>query len=251
MNRSSSTEAIVLRNTRVGDIHKGVTLLTPGSGLVRAIAHGAYTQRGKLRGTTNLFCQGTCYLYTDRAKDSVKITDFDVAEFFTPIREDIVRFYTASLWAEALIKTYAGGGESADLYRLLLDALHELKDRPGAEAERVSIQFVWRFLVQSGTAPDLEYCACSGEFLASEAPVYYSPREQGFCNASHAYEEMWALQPGAIAYLRHTASLDLAEATRPIPPEGALVRIKRVLYGILQDHVETPLNTLRSGSGIL
>jgi hypothetical protein len=62
---------------------------------------------------------------------------------------------------------------------------------------------------------------------------------------------MPAWQPGAAAYLRHTGSLALADSLRPIPPAGSLARIKRVLYAILQDHVETPINSLRSGSGIL
>ena len=57
MNRSHSTDAIVLKNTRIGEIHKGVVMLTSDEGLVNAIAHGAYSQKGKLRGTTNLFCQ--------------------------------------------------------------------------------------------------------------------------------------------------------------------------------------------------
>ena len=241
----------MLRNTRIGEIHKGVTLLTPADGLVRAIAHGAYSQKGKLRGTTNLFCYGTCYLYTDRQKDSVKITDFAVREFFVPIREDIVRFYTASLWAEAIIKTHAGGADADGLFALLIEALGELQSRPSAEAERVSLQFVWRFLGISGLQPDLEHAADSGEFLEEGAPVYFSAREQGFLNQSAAADDSSAWQPGALAYMRHTASLPFADALKPHPPEGASVRIKRVLYAILQEHVEAPLNSLRSGSGIL
>lgn len=251
LNRSSQTSAVVLRNTRIGEIHKGVTLLTPDDGLLRAIAHGAYSQKGKLRGTTNLFCYGTCYLYTDRARDSVKITDFDVHDYFSPIREDIVRFYTASLWAEAIIKTYAGGGESNELFTLFIHALNQIQHRAPEEAERVSVQFVWRFLGLSGMRPDLEICAASGDYLSENEPIYYSSRDQGFCAPEHASDEMPAWQPGAAAYLRHTGNLEFQEALRPLPPPGALARIKRVLYSVLQEHVETPINSLRSGSGIL
>ncbi len=251
MNRSSQTEAIVLRNTRIGEIHKGVTLLTPDDGLVRAIAHGAYTQKGKLRGTTNLFCCGTCYLYTDRQRDSVKITDFTVRDFFVPIREDIVRFYTASLWAEAIIKTHAGGADSTRLFSLLIESLHELEVRPPDDAVRASVQFVWRFLGISGLQPDLSIAADTGEFLTEGAPVSFSSEEQGFVDAANATDSMAVWQPGALAYMRHTGSLTLRDALAPLPPEGALVRIKRVLYSILEEHVESPLNSLRSGSGIL
>lgn len=251
MNRSSTTPAIILKNNRIGEIHKGVVMLTPGEGLVRAIAHGAYSQKGKLRGTTNLFCTGTCYLYTDPVKQSTKITDFDVSEYFGGIRDDLARFYTASLWAESVLKTYGTGGESDRLYELLVDSLDELQRRPPAEAGRVSIQFVWRFLEYSGLQPDLEHSAVSGEFLAEDEPIYYAAREQGFCSRDEAREEMPRWQPGAAAYLRYSGRQELADALRVVPPDGAVARIKRVLYGILEEHVESPLNALRSGSGIL
>ncbi|MFW5683967.1 MAG: DNA repair protein RecO [Spirochaetota bacterium] len=251
MNRSHTAEAIVLKNNRVGEIHKGVVLLTPEDGLVRAIAHGAYSQKGKLRGTTNLFCTGTCYLYTDRAKQSTKITDFDVREYFSGIREDLVKFYTASLWTEVVLKTYATGGESDRLFRLLVSSLLELQSRPATESERVSVQFVWRFLAFSGSQPDLEFDAISGDLLAEGEPIYYSAQDDGFCSGDRAHDDMPRWMPGAAAYLRHSGGLDLAEALRIIPPSGALARIKRVLYAILEEHVDAPLNSLRSGIGIL
>ena len=251
MNRSHRTEAIVLKNNRIGEIHKGVVMLTPEHGLLRAIAHGAYSQKGKLRGTTNLFCCGMCYLYTDHAKQSTKVTDFDVREYFPGIREDLVKFYTASLWAETVLKTYATGGDSERLYELFVEALGELQDRPARAAELASIHFVWRFLLSSGLQPDLVHCAVCGEFLAESEPVYYSARDNGFCSNAHASDDMPRWQPGAVAYLRYTGRLSLGEALRVIPPKGASVRIKRLLYSILEEHVESPLNALRSGAGIL
>lgn len=251
MNRSSITQAIVLKNNRIGEIHKGVVMLTPDEGLVRAIAHGAYSQKGKLRGTTNLFCTGTAYLYTDPVKQSTKITDFDVSEYFSGIRDDLVKFYTASLWAETVLKTYAAGSESQAVFRLLVTALGHLQELTTSDAERVSSHFVWRFLDCSGLQPDLTYCALSGDFLAENEPIYYSAREGGFCAQAHARDSMPRWQPGAAAYMRHTGRLDLADALRVIPPEGAVARIKRVLYTILEEHVESPINALRSGAGIL
>jgi DNA repair protein RecO (recombination protein O) len=251
VNRSRITPAIILKNNRIGEIHKGVVMFTPGEGLVRAIAHGAYSQKGKLRGTTNLFCTGTCYLYTDPVKQSTKITDFDVAEYYGGIREDLVKFYTASLWAESILKTYGTGGESEAVFELLVESLAHIQALPAAEAERVSIHFVWRFLEYSGLQPDLEHCAVSGDFLTENQPVYFSARDNGFTGGVHATEQMPRWQPGAVAYLRHTGRIGLVEALRVVPPEGAVARIKRVLYSILEEHVESPLYALRSGVGIL
>ncbi len=251
MTRTRATDAIVLKNSRIGEIHKGVVLLTAADGLVRAIAHGAYSQKGKLRGTTNLFCCGTCYLYTDPARDSTRITDFDVREYHPGIREDLAKFYTASLWAESILKTYATGGEAQRLYDLLVAAMDELQRREASEAPLVSVHFVWRFLEYSGLQPDLRHCAVSGEFLAESEPIYFSAREGGFCSRGHASEDMPVWQPGAVAYLRHAGRLALRDALRVVPPPASVPRIRRVLYAILEDHVDSPLNALRSGSGIL
>jgi DNA repair protein RecO (recombination protein O) len=241
----------VLKNNRIGEIHKGVTMLTVDDGLLSAIAHGAYSQKGKLRGTTNLFCTGTVYLYTDPVRDSVKITDFDVERYFSSIREDLSRFYTASLWAESVLKTFATGGDSSRLFVLLVDALSQLDASPPERAPLLSIHFIWRFLELSGSQPDLDHCARSGDALDETQPVYYSSRDAGFCSPAYADESMARWSPGIVAYLRHSGVLAFTEALNVVPPADSVVRMKRVLYEILQEHVETPLQSLRSGSGIL
>ncbi|MEE8440695.1 MAG: DNA repair protein RecO [Spirochaetia bacterium] len=257
MNRSHSTEAIVLRTSRIGEIHRGVVMLTPDEGLVRAIAHGANTAKGKLRGSTVPFCSGRAYLYINPATQSTKITDMDADEFFSGIRGDLKKFYTACLWAELILKTFASGGAAAGLFMLFRSALGELDQRAVSVADLVSVQFIWRFLALSGFQPDLDICACSGEHLAPEESAYYSRSEDGFCAESHASaepdtdEQLIRWSPGALGYLRHTADLSLSEALRVAPPVAAVPAFKRVLYTIIQDLVEAPLNTIRTGSGII
>jgi len=232
-------------------------MLTPDEGLVRAIAHGANTAKGKLRGSTVPFCSGRAYLYSNPAKQSIKITDMDATEFFSGIRGDLKKFYTASLWAELILKTFASGGAEAGLFSLFRSALGELDRRPVSAADLISVQFIWRFLGLSGFRPNLEVCACSGEYLAPDAAAYYSATEDGFCAESHASaefdadEQMIRWSSGALAYLRHTTDLSFTEALRVAPPVDAVSPIKRVLYVIIQNLVEAPLNTIRTGSGII
>lgn len=232
-------------------------MLTADDGLVRAIAHGANTEKGKLRGSTVPFCSGRAYLYTNPATQSTKITDMDATEFFPSLRGDLKKFYTACLWAELILKTFASGGAAEALYDLFRSALVELDRRDTAGADLISVQFIWRFLGLSGSRPDLDICACSGEYLVPEEPAFYSRTENGFCAESHASTEfeddgqMIRWSSGALAYLRHTTAVSLLEALRATPPREALTTIKRVLYIIIQDLVEAPLNTIRTGSGII
>jgi DNA repair protein RecO (recombination protein O) len=251
VNRSHSSQTVILRTSRIGESHRGVVMLTPEDGLVRAIAHGANSARGKLRGSTVPFCAGRAYLYTNPATGSTKITDMDATEFFSGIRGDLKKFYTASLWAELILKTFASGGAADALYTLFRLALDELDHRPTSEADLVSVQYIWRYLGLSGSQPDLHLCACSGEQLPPDSPAWYSRTEDGFCSERYADERGIRWSSGVLAFLRHTTGLSLPEALRVSPPADTMPAIKRVLYMIIQDLVEAPLNTIRTGSGII
>jgi DNA repair protein RecO (recombination protein O) len=250
MSRSSSTEVVILRNSRIGESHKSVSMLTPDLGLISAIAHGAYSQKGKLRGVTNPFCSGLCYLYTDPVKKSVKITDLTVREFYPGLRENISKFYTASLWAELVLKTFGGGGESERLFELLVESLRALDvaDR----FEPVAIQFLWRYLEVSGLQPDLGECAACGAPLAPAAARGYDARHGGFvCADCASMVDAARLAPGAASYLLYSGELDLEDALLIRLDPAATANVKTLLYRIAEDVADTKLNTLRIGGGIL
>lgn len=251
MERSSQTPAIVLKTHKIADLHLGAVLLTPTEGLLSAIAHGANSQRGKLRGRIYPFATGTCYLYSNHAKQSHKITDFDLTEPHATLREDLVRYYTASLWAETVLKSYAGGDDAGPIFELLRTALALLSSRDPASATLISIQFLLRYLAANGRMPDLEYCACSGEMLEDEEPIYYLAAEAGFCGPGYGGEEAIVLRPGAARYLRHTVSLSFGRSVDVTPPSEALPRIRRFVYSAVEDLLEQPLLTLKSGAGII
>ncbi len=256
MNRNSESDVIILKNSRIGDIHQGVTMLSSDTGLISAIAHGAYSQKGKLRGLTNPFFHGHCYLYTDPVKKSVKITDLVISDYFPGLRESVTRYYSASLWAELVLKTF--GGESEALFALLLAALRVLDNADDCSA--VTIQFLWRYLELSGLQPDLGGCASCGRQLPHGTSRRYHARHSGFlCRecAAAAPEpgagaaEAITLSAGAAAYLQHTGALEFPAALGVGADRALLGNAKRMLYRLAQDVAEAPLNTLRIGGGIL
>lgn len=265
MNRSRRIEAIVLKTNKIGDLHLGVTMLTPEDGLLQAIAHGANTPRGKLRGLVFPFAVGNCYLYTQPAKQSHKITDFELVQPLLGLRENLRRYYTASLWAESVLKSYATGGDAPSVFGLLHDSLIELNARAPEEADRVSIQFLWRFLGVNGRLPEVEYCVASGEELSLDDRVFYSVAEAGFCAEGYVSEAPGKPESGpdhpdtgyievhasAVRYLRHTSLLPFHRAITVIPAAETVPTIKRVIYAAVEDLLEQPLRTLSSGAGII
>lgn len=244
MGRNLALSAIVLKNHRIGEIHKGVMLFTDASGIVSAIAHGAYSQKGKLRGVTNPFCAGTVYLYHDPVKDSYKVTDFDVLRFYDGLRDDVTRYFTANLWAEVILKSHGGGVSSPELFSLLCDALAELDLADGDHIRRISAAYLFRFLAQTGALPESDAPA-DAEF----GPEYVAEPRQG--QDPIVLPESFRLLPAARRYLRETEALPLGVAARTELDEASLKSLLSYLYRLVGDLVEAPLNTLEVGGKLL
>ena len=251
MFRSSFTEAIVLRKTRVSEMHKSLTLLTPRRGLVQALAYGAYKIRSRFRSASEPFNHLKVYLYHDPVKDQYKLTDVEALDLFEGLRGDLPRFYAASLWAEASLKSYGAGEDTPDLYLLLLEALRLLDHGAGEEIAVISVQFLWRFMHLLGLLPDFRDCSRCGRPIGAEETVHFPPGgSAGVCSRCDPGHSP-SLPPRACRYLEKTLELPLERAVRVrITPETLGV-LKRTTYRLVQDLLESPLNTIRSGGGFL
>lgn len=247
MARNLTTEAVVLKNSRIGDIHKGVYLFTKDFGIINAIAHGAYKGKGKLTGVTDPFSYLDCFLYHDPVRDSYKITDVFCKEQFERIRTELFRYYYGSLWAELLIKSYGGGEQTGTLFALLVPSLYLLNGESKPYADYVLLQFLWRFLriVGAGSSPD--ECGMCGRDIETEKPAYYYERENCIVCDMCASSTSPILSPGGRSYLRYTGKRRLKEAVR-VTVDGATYReLIDILKTMVSEIVESPLNTLKVG----
>jgi DNA repair protein RecO (recombination protein O) len=251
--RNFRTEGIVLRNNRFGEIHKGVTLLSPEHGIISAVAYGAYAAKGKLRSITNPLCAGTFFLYRDPVKDSVKITDMDCREFFEGIRTAIVKFFTASVWLETILKTF--GGDAEEIFSLLCAGLRLLDSRGEAAATRLLVQFLWRYLLLSGAAPDTRVCALCGRPREASGSLVYRRGGSGFfcpaCAAGAGGELEVSLSAGALNYLAYSRTIPLEKAVEASPETASFLSLKKAILFLTEDFAGGPLNSIRTGAGIL
>ena len=249
MFRTSSTQAVVLHRHRVGEIHKGLLLLTLDMGMIRALAHGAYKMRSRFRTVTEPFSNIKVYLYHDPVKDQYKITDAVSLSLFTGIQGNIVKFFIASLWAEVIIKSFGGGESSGELFNLFRNALKYLDSAAAGSEHFVSQQFLWRFMALSGFSPELSVCSnCSVEI---ENMLYFPDGELApFCNKCirGKYE---SLSAGARRYLQTTLQLPLSAALKVGLMEESVISLKQVTFQLVQTMVDSPLNTIKTGKGIL
>jgi DNA repair protein RecO (recombination protein O) len=251
MNRSSITEAVVLKKNRVGEIHKALTLLSRDRGLINAMAHGAFKIKSRLRTTSEPFHLVRVYLYHDPVRDQFKITDMESLAALDGIRGNVQRYYAASLWAEVAIRSYGGGENYRELYDLLTGALHLLERASQRQIVRLNCQVLMRVLDILGQRPDLRHCGLCAAELDSYAGAYLHLEEQVLVCGGCARPSAMPVPPGALRYLQSTLTMSL-EAALPIDlEEKALQALKASAYVLIQTVLETNLNTIKSGVGIL
>ena len=251
MIRSSITEAVVLRKIRVGEIHKALTLFSPEKGLIHAIAHGACKIKSRLRTTSEPFHLVRVYLYRDPVRDQYKITDMESLDALDGIRASVQRYYAASLWAEVTIKSYGGGENSPRLHGLLVGALRLLERAPETLVTPLTCQFLVRFLELLGQRPDLEHCGLCGSAFDAPAGAYLAREEELLVCPRCAQPTAPYLAAGALRYLQSTLKMPLEQAVRIGLEEESLQAVKETVFFLVQAILETSLNAVKSGAGIL
>jgi DNA repair protein RecO (recombination protein O) len=243
MSRTFQTDAIVLRTFRVGDIHKGVTFLSSDSGLVDAVAYGAYKGKGKLGGSTDPFTWGHFYCYRDPVRGRTKINDIESYSIFEAIRGDLSRFYIACYWAELILASFGAGGESLLLFPLLLEALTRLDTMQSEDRWHVFIQFGWRFLGLLGVRSEVEECASCGHVATEGEGVFLDTLARGFlCGHCKGASDL-PLGPGGVRYLRFTEAIPFEKAVKVHTDLQTERQLTKILRRVLGEALDQPLKT--------
>ena len=253
--RNSIESAVVLKAARMGEIHRLVTLFTGDRGLVYAVAHGAGKAVSKLKAAAIPFAHITVYLYHDPVRDAFKVTDAEPRNLHSAIRNDLTKFFTASLWAEIVLRSHGGGTHPDRLHALLVSGLDALDTVGSEEVGALSVQIMWRALGQLGIGPDLDRCASCGHGLQPDEQVGLAPGGGSWCRrcvrageAGPGARLLW-FDGAARRFLLATDRLELRAALANHYPgsEG----LRRSLQQLLQHGLEGPLNSLRCAAGIL
>lgn len=248
MSRNATEEVIILRVRPVGEIHASVRMLSRSSGLIDAMAYGARARRGSLRGSVVPFALGTCYLYTDPVKGSSKITDLAIGEYHPELRENLKKFYVASLWAEVVLFSYAAGSEGEAVWSLMRESLSLLGSNEEELADHLNLQFLWRFLELLGMRPELPQ--------EPRGSYRYLPEEHSFVerddlSREDSREGGVTLGGGSLAYLGSLERRSLSEALTVSLSPGQRRELKTLLFRLVQEASERELKTIKSGEGIL
>ena len=169
--RRYATDAIVLSRFDYGEADRILTLLTPGSGKLKAIAKGIRRPTSRIGGSLEPFAELRLALAHGRTFDVV--TQVEVIHPWLRLRDDLVSFGTASYMAEMADQTQEERHAAESVY-LLLKRGYELLDA-GMAPGRVARWFEMHLADELGIRPEVDRCVECGRLLEADERYRWVP----------------------------------------------------------------------------
>lgn len=229
--RVYKTPGIVLRQRRLGDADKIITLYTANYGKIEAVAKGVRRVRSRLAGHVEPLNHAAYLIARGRNLDI--ITQAQTIETFQPLRDDLERLSRAFYAVELVDRATEERSENFALYRLLLDALRRLSQQDDLD---LSLRFFeMALLVQLGYRPQVGECVVCAKPLAAEGNSWAAGLGGAVCPRCRPGEvTLRALSANALKILRLLQSDTFQEVAR--------LRIAPDLAGELERHLRDALH---------
>jgi len=231
-------EAVVLRARDCGNADKLLILYSREQGKLKVMAHGAARPASRKRGSVQLFSHSRFLMSRGREIDS--ISQGEVIEMFSFLREDLEKIGYASYLAE-LVDTLTPEGEpNPALFELLLTSLHLLVS---GDIELLTRAFEMKAVALLGYRPLLEQCAnCRGP---AEGRLFFSPAIGGvLCNSCRpAAPDALPCNKGIVEVLKLLLRWPLARLRQLKVDRSGKNQIRNLLYEFIRYHVERELKS--------
>ncbi|MBF6600655.1 MAG: DNA repair protein RecO [Dehalococcoidia bacterium] len=155
--RVYKSPALVLRQRKLGDADKILTLYTASEGKIDVVAKGVRKTKSRLAGHVEPLTQATFLLAKGKSLDIV--TQVETIESFQGVRDDLDRLSRGLYCAELLDRFTEPHEPSFPLYRLLLDTLRRVAR--GSDVDTPVRFYEMALLHALGYRPELDVCvAC-------------------------------------------------------------------------------------------
>lgn len=210
--RTYSTEAIVLRQRRLGDADKIVTLFTPNFGRIEAVAKGVRRPKSRLAGHVEVLSHCNLLLHRGRSLDVV--SQAQLLENYRPLREDL-SLVSRSLYAAELVERFTDTSmDSFPTFSLLVETLRILaKDE--YPPDTVLRYFEMRLLDELGYRPQIEACVACDRALVEETNLYSGKAGGALCPSCRPEGQVSGpLSVNALKVMRVMQRVSFAEVGR-------------------------------------
>jgi DNA repair protein RecO (recombination protein O) len=162
------TDAVVLRQRRLGDADKICVLFTPQRGRIEAVGKGLRRPKSKLAGHLEPLTKVSLILATGRTLDI--ITQAEAIETFPALHDNIDRLSRGLYVAELVDRFTDTASDVGELYRLLVGALQRLNESSGLDL--IVRWFEMQLLLDQGVQPRLDTCVHCDSDLTPEGNAF-------------------------------------------------------------------------------
>lgn len=153
------TPGLVLREVKVGESDKILTILTPGQGIITASAKGSLRLKSKLFSACGLFCYSEFTLFAGRSM--YQVDDAQIRQVFHGLSSGIEQMGLAMYLSEIAQSLSPTGREAEIQLRLLLRSLYHISEGK-KDLRQIKAVYELRAVSEAGYLPQLLCCAeCS------------------------------------------------------------------------------------------
>jgi DNA repair protein RecO (recombination protein O) len=231
-------QGIVLRSVKLGEADKIVSILTQGSGKVRAVAKGIRRTNSKFGARLEPLTHVSLLLYRGRNLDTV--TQAEIITSFRGIRGEFAEIAAGETMLEAVDKVAEEHERNVRLFLLLLAGLRALEAAP-ADPAAVAESFLLKLLSLSGFHPSLSACAVCG--LPGPHPWFAAGQGGVVCQTCAEHDAGPVSEP-AVGWLDGLARADLLAAGDMTPALDVRREGRAMLYGFTEYHLERRMRSL-------
>jgi DNA repair protein RecO (recombination protein O) len=231
-------QGVVLRSIKLGEADKIVTVMTQGSGKVRAVAKGIRKTTSRFGGRLEPFTHVSLMLYRGRGSLDT-ITQAEIIAPHRAVRDDLALFAAGETMLEAVDKVAEEHERNVRVVLLLLSGLRALECRP-TDPVAVAESFMLKLLSLSGFHPALTACAACG----GTDPVLFDAGQGGAVCASCAEPGAGTVSREALRYLSGLGFADMADAGATLAEPRVRKESRALLYGFAEYHLERRMKSL-------
>lgn len=152
------TEAIILRNVKLGEADKIVVALTKQEGVVRGVAKGARKLKSKYGAGLEPFTVVRLTFYEKESRELVSISEAEILKSYFSLTRDDAVFTTLERMAGMLLEFAPLRAPDERFFRMIRACLEALEQGPEDAPSVALYGEVW-VLRLSGFLPDLTRCA--------------------------------------------------------------------------------------------
>lgn len=231
-------QGVVLRAIKLGEADKIVTVMTQGSGKVRAVAKGIRKTTSRFGARLEPFTHVSLMVYRGRgALDTV--SQAEIVSPFMSLRSDLGLFAAGETMLEAVDKVAEEHERNVRLFMLLLSGLRALDARP-ADPTSVAESFLLKLLSLSGFHPSLTACAICGR----PDPGRFASGQGGAVCSEDAELDAGVASREALEHLATLGASGMLEAGSVSADTQVRREARGLLFGFAEWHLERRMKSL-------